>query len=269
MSPKDSEAKTPDVAEASVSTYSAQHLPTPKGPPRALQPLSSNAKSETVAGNTPLVEGSDDSKDAEEPPQGARNPGASTPDRDATNSNFWEAFKKPSVAEEPPHFARDPCAATSEGASRGSNFWEAFKKPSVAEEPPQANPAKKRSRSKAGSSDGETAQDSVESLSTDSEAESDASDYNHVAVSSTKAFVTAEDRNLELALALSKYLRSDPLLPPHPEDPSQSWTDLDNGIQLPLWHCAFSGCSFHGKTEAELKRHSIKHRVGCIEVCCG
>jgi hypothetical protein len=81
-----------------------------------------------------------------------------------------------------------------------------------------------------------------ESLSTDSEGESDASDYLHVAVSSTKDFTVPEDRAHEAACELARHLRERPLLPPHPLDATQPWTDVDSGVALPLWHCAFSRC---------------------------
>jgi hypothetical protein len=82
----------------------------------------------------------------------------------------------------------------------------------------------------------------VESLSTESEAESDASDYLHVGVSCSKDFTVQEDRNHEAAHALAQHLRQQPLLPPHPLDPTQPWTDIESGATLPLWHCAFKGC---------------------------
>ena len=82
----------------------------------------------------------------------------------------------------------------------------------------------------------------VASMSTESEGESDASDYLHVAVSSTKDFTTPEDRALEAARELAHHLRERPLLPPHPLDSTQPWTDVDSGVALPLWHCAFSRC---------------------------
>ena len=82
----------------------------------------------------------------------------------------------------------------------------------------------------------------VESLSTESEGESDASDYLHVEVSDTKDFTVPEDRAHEAACELSRHLRERPLLPPHPLDATQPWTDVSSGVALPLWHCAFSRC---------------------------
>ena len=82
----------------------------------------------------------------------------------------------------------------------------------------------------------------VESLSTESEGESDASDYLHVAVSDTKDFTVPEDRAHEAACELARHLRERPLLPPHPLDATQPWTDVASGVALPLWHCAFSRC---------------------------
>ena len=57
---------------------------------------------------------------------------------------------------------------------------------------------------------------------------------------------TEQDEELECIEAIACHLRSHPLCPPHPEDPWQSWTDVDTGMKLPDMHCAFAGCSWTG-----------------------
>ncbi len=109
---------------------------------------------------------------------------------------------------------------------------------------------------------------SAESLSTDSDAESDASDYLHVQVSGQKAFTVSENRCLETARALARYLRSQPLLPPHPLDATQPWTDVDSGIELPTWHCAFSGCAEICDSERDLAKHlCLRHSATFQSLC--
>jgi len=102
----------------------------------------------------------------------------------------------------------------------------------------------------------------VESLSTESEAESDASDYLHVAVSCKKDFTVPQDRAHDAACALAQHLRQRPLLPPHPLDPTQPWTDIESGVALPLWHCAFRGCGDVFKCEKFLGEASTFFFVG-------
>jgi len=102
-------------------------------------------------------------------------------------------------------------------------------------------------------------------LSSEESVVSDASDYLHVAASQDKEFTTPADRNTEYARALSKLLRDRPMLPPHPLDASQSWTDIEGGVELPLWHCAFKGCPMTCNSEAELKRHLFERHKSTID----
>ena len=70
--------------------------------------------------------------------------------------------------------------------------------------------------------------------SSDSHSEgSDESDVFHAAVTSG-APPTFEDVEQRRALALSERLRDRPLLPPHPQDATQSWTDVRSGVKCPL-----------------------------------
>ena len=58
------------------------------------------------------------------------------------------------------------------------------------------------------------------------------------------------------------------MLPPHPRDATQNWTDIDHGIQLPLWHCAFSGCGDVFDDEKTWRYHFVeKHNDIFDKVC--
>ena len=59
-----------------------------------------------------------------------------------------------------------------------------------------------------------------------SEADSEKSDMFNVRLSTTKDWTTPLDRYEEKVRALSKHMRRFPLLPPHPEDFTQSYTDV-------------------------------------------
>ena len=111
-------------------------------------------------------------------------------------------------------------------------------------------------------------QSESESLSSEGDVDSDASDYLHVAVSVSKTFTVPQDRDLECAIALSKRLRDRPLLPPHPLDATQSWSDVDDGIQLPTWHCAFSGCAVTFASEEDLALHLCNQHGDIFRAVC-
>ena len=71
-----------------------------------------------------------------------------------------------------------------------------------------------------------------------------------------KNFVTCEDKNLLRVEALKAHMRSHPLLPPDPRDPSQAYSELHKGVLLPLLHCAFQGCTWTADVGAPyLPRH--------------
>ena len=80
--------------------------------------------------------------------------------------------------------------------------------------------------------------------------------------------MTTEDRALEAARALAQHLRDRPLLPPHPQEASQSWTEVETGIELPLWHCAFEGCKGCFMTEGALGKHlMMTHATVFNDLC--
>ena len=116
--------------------------------------------------------------------------------------------------------------------------------------------------------DDPSSDEDLDSLSSADDSDSDADDYKHVAVSATKDFTVPGDRALEIMRALAKHLRSRPMLPPDPRDAIQNWTDIDHGIQLPLWHCAFSGCADVFEDEKAWRHHFVqKHSDIFRKVC--
>ena len=106
--------------------------------------------------------------------------------------------------------------------------------------------------------DNAASQPSTPDISSDEENDSDASDYEHVAVKNCKRFITEQDQWEKNALNLAQHLRDRPLLPPHPQDANLSWENVDDGIQLPLWHCAFKGCPEVFESETDLADHLKK-----------
>ena len=64
------------------------------------------------------------------------------------------------------------------------------------------------------------------------------------------------------------YLAFLSMVPPHPLDATQSFVDVDEGIELPLCHCAFSGCPSVFDTEEKLKRHLLLQHKDIIRQCC-
>jgi hypothetical protein len=88
------------------------------------------------------------------------------------------------------------------------------------------------------------------SSSDDDDAQSDESDYVHVRARSSET-VSLEDKNLSVARKLAQHLREQPLLPAHPLRPEESFVDVDAGIELPMWHCAFKGCRHQSNSEAD------------------
>ena len=71
---------------------------------------------------------------------------------------------------------------------------------------------------------------------------SDDSDMFHVEVDPRRAFVTAEDRDLERIMALKAHLREYPLLPPDAARAGSDFVSVETGARLPTCHCAFKGC---------------------------
>ena len=69
---------------------------------------------------------------------------------------------------------------------------------------------------------------------------------------------TEQDDDLEVIETTAAMLRQRPLLPPHPDDPTQDYTDYTSGIAFPRGHCAFSGCRWtddSAKWELNLDAH--------------
>ena len=68
---------------------------------------------------------------------------------------------------------------------------------------------------------------------------------------------TWEDRELAAVEQLAQKLRDHPLRPPDPSDPSKDFQDMDSGIKLPPYHCAFTGCPYVCSTERDLRAHVL------------
>ena len=88
------------------------------------------------------------------------------------------------------------------------------------------------------------------SSSDNDDAQSDESDYVHVCARSSET-VPLVDEDLRVARKLSQHLREQPLLPSHPLQPDESFTEVDSGVELPMWHCAFKGCRHVSNSEAD------------------
>ena len=55
----------------------------------------------------------------------------------------------------------------------------------------------------------------------------------------------------DAATELATKLRSQPTVPPHPQNPKQSWQQLSCGGRLPPVTCAFQGCAWYGGRHVE------------------
>ena len=88
------------------------------------------------------------------------------------------------------------------------------------------------------------------SSSDNDDAQSDESDYVHVCARSSGT-VPPVDEDLSVARKLAQHLREQPLLPAHPLRPDESFTEVDSGVELPMWHCAFKGCRHESNCEAD------------------
>ena len=80
---------------------------------------------------------------------------------------------------------------------------------------------------------------------------SDNSDVDNVSAEAGKNWVTPEDEDRALVQELKHKLRTYPLMPPHPDDPTKSFMDVDSGIRLASLHCAIRGCSFSNHVSPE------------------
>ena len=88
-------------------------------------------------------------------------------------------------------------------------------------------------------------------MSGESSGDSEAEDMFKVAVlpRSARHWVTEQDVDLDRIRQLADFLREQPLLPHHPEDPKDlrpydDLPQLDAGVHLPFAHCAFKGCTW-------------------------
>ena len=89
-------------------------------------------------------------------------------------------------------------------------------------------------------------------MSGESSAESEAEDMFKVEAlpRSARHWITEQDVELDRVRQLAGFLREQPLLPPHPEDPKglrpfDDLAQLDAGVHLPFSHCAFKNCTWH------------------------
>ena len=105
----------------------------------------------------------------------------------------------------------------------------------------------------AASSSGSTESEADGSMSSGDEADSDASDYIHVQQRACD-YAPLIDQDLRAARELAKHLRARPLLPGHPLRPEESFMDVDTGVEIPMWHCAFKGCCASFNSEASAHR---------------
>jgi len=67
--------------------------------------------------------------------------------------------------------------------------------------------------------------------------------------------ITEQDAVADACRCLAQCLRSRPTLPPKPDDPTAPWEDVFSAVRLPLWHCAFLGCTWWGDGQDELLQH--------------
>ena len=64
-----------------------------------------------------------------------------------------------------------------------------------------------------------------------------------------------DDRLLRCAALARTHLRAEPTLPAHFQAPARSWTDVDSGMRLPLYHCAFKECTWYGDDRGAFRDH--------------
>ena len=64
---------------------------------------------------------------------------------------------------------------------------------------------------------------------------------------------------MEKVRALARHLCNRPSLPTHPQYPDHSVTDVDSGIEFPLFYCALIGCTHIPTSEKALYQYI--HRV--------
>jgi len=70
-----------------------------------------------------------------------------------------------------------------------------------------------------------------------------------------RPYLTEQDGAQAVCRMLSQALRAHPTLPANPVNLNEPWLQVGSGCMLPLWHCAFAGCSWHGAGAQELSLH--------------
>ena len=56
-------------------------------------------------------------------------------------------------------------------------------------------------------------------------------------------------------------------MPAKPMEPKEPWEDVHSGLHLPVWHCAFQGCSWWGPSVKDLTEH-LTARHGALFASC-
>ena len=92
------------------------------------------------------------------------------------------------------------------------------------------------------------------------------SDIFNAEVYEAKSWTTEQDEDTERIDYIASLLRSRPLLPPHPQNPYESWRDTDTGVAFPRLHCAFAGCSWtdRGRPEALVRLTQDEKNFDCV-----
>ena len=75
-----------------------------------------------------------------------------------------------------------------------------------------------------------------------------------------RPFATEQDAADMACRHLAQHLRARPTLPADPKDLHAPWTDVNSGVRLPKWHCAFRGCRWFSTSDDELAEHLLEHR---------
>ena len=131
----------------------------------------------------------------------------------------------------------------------------------VADDPSCKDPKTESKESRAGKCKRNKGQDSDWSdLNSELSDHAEDEDLLAVQVDPNKTWVTSEDRDLERIERLAHCLRCDPLLPPplRGKHSSKSFTAVE-GLNFPLVHCAFTGCSWVSDI-LPCNRSSINHK---------
>ena len=89
------------------------------------------------------------------------------------------------------------------------------------------------------------------------------SDMFHVEVDPLKSWTTEQDLDLTRISHVASLLRDRPLLPADANDPAgiSSSVDVQSGIALPRYHCAFRGCQWTCDAKAHLGEASLRAHV--------